>query len=79
MHAKISPHCILLIDTTRELPEDELYLFRIWMYSLYYGPNGDDYLARILPDLPVQPYCDKFKMLYYSNGEEELIFEPEYD
>lgn len=79
MHAKISPCCILLVDTENELPEDELYLHRIWMYALFYGPNGEEHLRRILPTRPMQPVHDKSRYLFYSYGEEELVFVPDYD
>jgi hypothetical protein len=65
-HAKTSPFCTLLVDTDNELPEDELYLYRIWMYSIFYGQNGEDYLRRILPSRPVPPFHEKNKYLFYG-------------
>ena len=79
MCAKISPCCILLVDTDQEMPEDELYLYRIWIYTIYYGPNGPDHLMKILPDKPLTPCRDRSKMLFYSSADEDLVFSPEYD
>lgn len=49
------------------------------MYTLFYGPNGDEHLKRILPTRPQLPLHDKNKYLFYSFGEEDLVFLPEYD
>jgi hypothetical protein len=77
MHAKISPHCIILVDTNESLPQDELYFYRIWLYSLYYGPNGHLYLSDLLRKLNPQPHPG-FKLLFYSLSEEHIVFDTGY-
>ena len=77
-NAKISPACVLLVETEGELPEDELYLYRICRYAVYYGPNGMEYLRRIRPRSP-PPMPFKFKYLFYGMGEEDIAFWTDYD
>lgn len=77
MHAKISPHCIILVDTSEALPQDELYFFRIWLYSLYFGPNGHLFLAELLRKINPQSHPG-FKLLFYSLNEEHLVFDSQY-
>lgn len=49
------------------------------MYSIFYGPNGDDYLRQILPTKAIAPLHDKNKYLFYSQGEEEFVFVSDYE
>jgi hypothetical protein len=46
--AKNSPHCAILVDTSKDLQEDELLFYRMPNYSLYYGPDGPAYLNSII-------------------------------
>jgi hypothetical protein len=49
IYAKVSPRCRLVVDSTRDLPDDELYLYRIPSYALYYGSTAPEYLRKTLP------------------------------
>ncbi len=40
------------------------------MYSIYYGPDGGEYLRRILPNRPGSASVEEMKFLYYGPAEE---------
>jgi hypothetical protein len=67
------------VDTQQGLPEDELYLYRIPTYSLYYGPDANDFLRKILPTKPTSANIEELKFLFFSPTEEELVFQDDYD
>lgn len=43
---------MLIVDTNKELLDDELCLYRVSTYSLYFGPDANDFLRKILPNKP---------------------------
>ena len=46
---KLSPRCILMVEDATDLQEDELLFHRYPQYAIYYGPNGAEYLRKVLP------------------------------
>lgn len=79
LYSKVSPRCKLIIDTQKDLPEDELYLFRINIYSMYYGGDAPEYLKKVLPQKPIPPLVEELKYLFFGPAEEDLVFQYEYD
>jgi hypothetical protein len=69
MYAKVSPRCRLVVDTPQDLPEDELYLYRVPNYTLYYGSSAPDYLKRTLPGRPGTGNED-LRFLFFGSAEE---------
>lgn len=78
MYAKVSPRCRLVVDTPQDLPDDELYLYRIPNYTLYYGSAAPDYLKRTLPARAGTGNED-LRFLFFGTNEEELAFMEEFD
>lgn len=78
MYAKVSPRCRLVVDTPQDLPEDELYLYRIPNYALYYGSAAAEYLRGTLPARAGTGNED-LRFLFFGTSEEELAFMEEFD
>lgn len=45
-YPRYSPRCILVVEDTHEIGEDEIALYRYWLKALYYGSDVINYLSK---------------------------------
>ena len=57
-----------MVEDQNELYDDELLFYRYPQYAIYYGPNGSEYLRKVLPKT-FNPSREIVKMLYFTPGD----------
>ena len=70
---RLSPRCILVIEDTYPIKEDEVVLYRFPKKLIYYGPDAYSYLSKFRIPTKVIPFKqENMKTLFYfANSLEE--------
>ena len=70
-YPRYSPRCILVVEDTQEIGEDEIVLHKYPSKALYYGSDVINYLAKYrIPTRKIPYKQDTMKVLFFKPGEE---------
>ena len=68
-YPRLSPRCVLVIEDTAPIKEDEIYLYRFPKKVLYYGPDAYSYLSKYRIPSKLPPFKPQvMKSLFFNDS-----------